>query len=43
MGAGAGRVSIYKGKVPMLRNVPEKEALEALIDIMKKEGDWIDP
>jgi (E)-4-hydroxy-3-methylbut-2-enyl-diphosphate synthase len=43
VGAGAGRVSIYKGKVPMLRNVPEKEALEALIDIMKKEGDWIDP
>jgi len=43
VGAGPGRVSIYKGKEPMLRNIPEKESLDALIDIMKKEGDWIDP
>lgn len=43
VGAGPGRVSIYKGKEPMLRNVPEKESLEALISIMKKEGDWVDP
>ena len=43
VGAGPGRVSIYKGKEPVLRNVPEKESLQALIDIMKKEGDWVDP
>jgi len=43
VGAGPGRVSIYKGKKPMLRNIPEKESLDALIDIMKKEGDWVDP
>jgi (E)-4-hydroxy-3-methylbut-2-enyl-diphosphate synthase len=43
VGAGPGRVSIYKGKEAVLRNVPEKEALEALISFMKKEGDWTDP
>jgi (E)-4-hydroxy-3-methylbut-2-enyl-diphosphate synthase len=43
VGAGPGRVSIYKGKKPLLRNIPEKESLKALIDIMKKEGDWTDP
>jgi (E)-4-hydroxy-3-methylbut-2-enyl-diphosphate synthase len=43
VGAGPGRVSIYKGKKPVLRNIPEKESLDALITIMKKEGDWIDP
>jgi (E)-4-hydroxy-3-methylbut-2-enyl-diphosphate synthase len=43
VGAGPGRVSIYKGKEARLRNVPEKEALEALISLVKKEGDWIDP
>lgn len=43
VGAGPGRVSIYKGKEARLRNVPEKEALEALINLVKKEGDWIDP
>jgi (E)-4-hydroxy-3-methylbut-2-enyl-diphosphate synthase len=43
VGAGPGKVSIYKGKRPMLRNIPEKEALDALLRIMKQEGDWIDP
>lgn len=43
VGAGPGKVSIYKGKEARLRNIPEKEALEALIGLVKKEGDWIDP
>lgn len=43
VGAGPGRVSIYKGKEARLRNIPEKEALEALINLVKKEGDWVDP
>ena len=43
VGAGPGRVSIYKSRTPVLRNIPEKEALNALIQIMKKEGDWVDP
>jgi len=43
VGAGPGRVSIYKGKEPMIRNISEMEALEALVQLIKKEGDWIDP
>jgi len=43
VGTGPGRVSIYKGKEAVLRNIPEKEALEALISFMKNEGDWTDP
>ncbi len=43
VGAGRGRVSLYKGKIPMVKNLPEKEALAALIDLMKQEGDWQDP
>ena len=43
VGAGPGRVSIYKGKEPLLRNIPEKEALEAFIKLVKQEGDWVDP
>jgi len=43
VGAGPGKVSIYKGKTPVLRNIPEREALDALIRIMKKAGDWTDP
>jgi len=43
VGAGPGKVSIYKGRKPVLRNIPENESLEALIGIMKKEGDWKEP
>jgi (E)-4-hydroxy-3-methylbut-2-enyl-diphosphate synthase len=43
VGAGPGRVSIYKGREARLRNIPEKEALEALIGLIKQEGEWIDP
>ena len=43
VGAGPGRVTIYKGKEARIRNIPEKEALQALINLIKTEGDWIDP
>ena len=43
VGAGPGRVTIYKGKEPRQKNLPEEEALDALISLLKKEGDWIDP
>jgi len=40
VGAGRGRVSLYKGKIPVIKNIPEKEALNALIELIKTEGDW---
>jgi (E)-4-hydroxy-3-methylbut-2-enyl-diphosphate synthase len=43
VGAGPGRVTLYKGKDPVVRNIPEKQALAALIGLMKEEGDWVEP
>jgi (E)-4-hydroxy-3-methylbut-2-enyl-diphosphate synthase len=43
VGAGPGRVHIYKGREARMRNIPEKEALDALISLLKQEGDWLDP
>ncbi len=43
VGAGKGLVSLYKGRELIQRSIPEKEAVEALIDLIKREGDWIDP
>lgn len=43
VGAGPGKVSLYMGKEAVFKNIPEKEALQALIRLMKQEGDWIDP
>lgn len=43
VGAGPGRVSIYKGKELIKKNLPTAEALAALIAIIKENGDWIEP
>ena len=43
VGAGKGRITLYRGRTPMKKNIPESEALDALIDLMKQEGDWQDP
>jgi (E)-4-hydroxy-3-methylbut-2-enyl-diphosphate synthase len=42
VGAGRGRVSLYKGKVPVEENLPEEQALDALIALIKKGGDWVE-
>jgi (E)-4-hydroxy-3-methylbut-2-enyl-diphosphate synthase len=43
VGAGPGRITLYKGKDPVRKRIPESEALAALIDLMKEEGDWKEP
>ncbi|MFR9650945.1 MAG: (E)-4-hydroxy-3-methylbut-2-enyl-diphosphate synthase [Rikenellaceae bacterium] len=41
VGAGRGRISIYKGQQVIERNIPQEEALERLIEVIKLNGDWI--
>ncbi len=43
VGAGAGRISLYKGKECVERNIPQEEALEHLIALIKSNGDWQEP
>ena len=40
VGAGRGKVSLYKRKECMQRNIPEDEAVEKLIELIKVNGDW---
>ncbi len=43
VGAAVGKVSLYKGKECVERNVPQEDALAHLIDLIKANGDWSDP
>ncbi|MBQ6573056.1 MAG: (E)-4-hydroxy-3-methylbut-2-enyl-diphosphate synthase [Bacteroidales bacterium] len=36
VGEGKGKVAIYKGKEPVLRSVPQEEAIDKLLDIIEK-------
>ena len=42
VGAGRGKVSLYKKKDCIERNINEDEAVDRLIDLIKSYGDWHD-
>lgn len=42
VGAAAGNVSIYRGTECVIKNIPQDEALEALVDLIKKDGQWVE-
>lgn len=42
VGTGVGKITLYKEKNVVKRNVPEKEAVEELINLIKEHGDWVE-
>jgi (E)-4-hydroxy-3-methylbut-2-enyl-diphosphate synthase len=40
VGAGRGKVSLYKRKECIEKNIPEEEAVEKLIELIKANGDY---
>ena len=43
VGAAAGRITLYKGREVVERNIPQEEAIDHLIALIKANGDWQDP
>ncbi len=43
VGAAIGHVSLYKGKECVEKNIPQAQAIDKLIALIKASGDWIDP
>ncbi|WP_300739695.1 (E)-4-hydroxy-3-methylbut-2-enyl-diphosphate synthase [uncultured Alistipes sp.] len=43
VGAGPGRITLYKGREVVARNIPQEEALDRLVELIRSHGDWIDP
>ena len=42
VGTGVGKISLYKGHEVVKRNIPADIAVEALIDLIKANGDWVE-
>jgi len=42
VGAGRGKVSLYKKKECLQRNINEEEAVDRLVELIKENGDWHD-
>lgn len=43
VGAASGKVSLYKNKECVERNIPQEEALSKLVALIKANGDWVEP
>lgn len=42
VGTGRGKITLYKGQEVVRRNIPSEDALEALEDLIKEHGDWVE-
>ena len=42
VGAAAGKITLYKGREVVERNIEQEQALDRLIEIIKENGDWVE-
>jgi (E)-4-hydroxy-3-methylbut-2-enyl-diphosphate synthase len=42
VGTGPGKITLYKEKEVVKKNVPEEHAVEELIELIKSHGDWVE-
>lgn len=43
VGTGPGKIHLYKEKEVVRKNISEENAVDALIDLIKEHGDWVEP
>ena len=43
VGTGPGKITLYKEKTVVKKNVPEVEAVDELIALIREHGDWVEP
>ena len=43
VGTGPGKITLYKEKTVVRKNVDEENAVQELIDLIKENGDWVSP
>ena len=43
VGAAPGRITLYKGRTVVARNIPQQEALDRLVELIKADGEWVEP
>lgn len=43
VGGAPGKINLYVGKQPIKFNIPEGEAVERLVDLIREHGKWVEP
>jgi (E)-4-hydroxy-3-methylbut-2-enyl-diphosphate synthase len=42
VGTGPGKITLYKGKEVVKKNIDEKDAVDALVGLIREHGDWVE-
>jgi (E)-4-hydroxy-3-methylbut-2-enyl-diphosphate synthase len=43
VGGAPGKINLYVGKTPIKFNIPEAEAVDLLVDLIKEHNKWVEP
>ncbi len=43
VGGAPGKINLYVGKSPVRFNIPEVEAVDRLVELIREHGKWVDP
>lgn len=43
VGSGPGKITLYRGQEVVKPNIPTPDALEELIDLIRSDGNWVEP
>ena len=43
VGGAPGKINLYVGKTPIKFNIPEADAVERLVDLIREHGKWVEP
>ncbi len=43
VGGAPGKINLYVGHTPVKQNIPQEEAVDCLIELIREHGRWIDP
>ncbi len=43
VGSGVGKITLYKGKEVVTKSIQAERAVDALINLIKQHGDWVEP
>jgi (E)-4-hydroxy-3-methylbut-2-enyl-diphosphate synthase len=43
VGSGVGKITLYKGKEVVTKSIQAEGAVDALINLIKQHGDWVEP
>jgi (E)-4-hydroxy-3-methylbut-2-enyl-diphosphate synthase len=43
VGGAPGKINLYVGKNAVKFNIPEAEAVDCLVDLVREHGKWVEP